>query len=218
MIRTNDRQAETHAQPNGGSLASDDPRVMKAVEEYEAALAAGKVPDRQEFVRRHADIAERLEACLESLDALRAAAPQLRRADVSLDATYSVSGEMIGASTSLGDFKIIREIGRGGMGVVYEALQLSLGRRVALKVLPFAAALDAKQLQRFKNEAQAAAHLHHTNIVPVHAVGCERGVHFYAMQYIEGQTLAQMIQELRELAGQGPVDACVSRPEKTSGR
>jgi serine/threonine protein kinase len=63
------------------------------------------------------------------------------------------------------------------MGVVYEAEQISLGRRVALKLLSFAAALDPKQLQRFKNEAQAAAHLQHTNIVPVHYVGCERGVH-----------------------------------------
>jgi WD40 repeat protein/serine/threonine protein kinase len=97
----------------------------------------------------------------------------------------------------LGDFQIVREIGRGGMGVVYEAEQLSLGRRVALKVLPFAAALDAKQLQRFKNEAQAAAGLHHTNIVPVYAVGCERGVHYFAMQFIDGRTLAQLIQELR---------------------
>ena len=65
------------------------------------------------------------------------------------------------------------------MGVVYEAVQISLERRVALKVLPFAAALDARQLQRFKNEAHAAAQLHHTNIVPVYAVGCERAVHFY---------------------------------------
>ena len=83
------------------------------------------------------------------------------------------------------------------MGVVYEAEQISLGRRVALKVLPFAAALDARQLQRFKNEAQAAACLHHTNIVPVFGVGCERGVHYYAMQYIEGQTLAAIIRNLR---------------------
>ena len=79
------------------------------------------------------------------------------------------------------------------MGVVYEAVQLSLGRRVALKVLPFAAALDPRQLHRFKNEAQAAAHLHQQNIVPVYAVGCERGVHYYAMQFIEGQTLATLI-------------------------
>ena len=75
----------------------------------------------------------------------------------------------------LGDFRILREVGRGGMGVVYEAEQVSLGRRVALKVLPFAAALDPRQLQRFQIEAQAAACLHHTNIVPVYAVGCERG-------------------------------------------
>src|SRR5207249_466398 len=97
----------------------------------------------------------------------------------------------------LGDFRIIREIGRGGMGVVYEAVQMSLGRRVALKVLPFAAALDSKQLQRFRNEAQAAAQLHHSNIVPVYAVGCERGVHYYAMQIIEGQNLADLIADMR---------------------
>jgi serine/threonine protein kinase len=98
---------------------------------------------------------------------------------------------------ALGDFRIVREIGRGGMGVVYEAEQISLGRRVALKVLPFASTLDPKQLQRFKNEAQAAGHLHHTNIVPVYATGCERGVHYYAMEFIDGQTLAQVIAELR---------------------
>jgi len=79
-------------------------------------------------------------------------------------------------STSLGDFPIVREIGRGGMGIVYEAIQLSLGRPVALKVLPFAATFDAKHLQRFRQEAQAAAHLHHANIVPAHAVGCERAI------------------------------------------
>ncbi len=99
----------------------------------------------------------------------------------------------------LGDFRIIREVDRGGMGVVYEAEQVSLGRRVALNVLPFASFLDRRLLQRFKNEAQTAAQLDHTNIVPVHAVGCERGVHFYAMQYVEGPTLAQVIRELRRL-------------------
>ena len=92
--------------------------------------------------------------------------------------------------TRLGDYRIVRMIGRGGMGIVYEAEQVSLRRRVALKVLPFAAALDPQQLQRFQIEAQAAAQLHHTNIVPVYSVGCERGVHYYAMQFIEGQTLA----------------------------
>ncbi|MEZ6095894.1 MAG: serine/threonine-protein kinase [Pirellulaceae bacterium] len=81
------------------------------------------------------------------------------------------------------------------MATVYEAQQLSLGRRVALKVLPFAAALDERHRQRFQLESQAAAQLHHSNIVPVYAVGCERGTHFYAMQLINGQTLAELIVE-----------------------
>ena len=101
----------------------------------------------------------------------------------------------------LGDFRILREVGRGGMGVVYEAEQVSLGRHVALKVLPFAATMDPRQLQRFHNEARAAASLDHPHIVHVHAVGCERTVHFYAMQFIDGQTLAQVIADLRRAGG-----------------
>ena len=104
----------------------------------------------------------------------------------------------------LGDFRLIAEVGRGGMGVVYEAMQLSLNRRVALKVLPFAAAMDPTQRRRFQTEALAAAQLHHTHIVPVYSVGCERGVHYYAMQFIEGQTLAQVIAERRRLEGPMP--------------
>ncbi len=87
------------------------------------------------------------------------------------------------------------------MGIVYEALQISLRRHVALKVLPFAAVLDGRQLQRFHNEAQAAALLHHPQIVPVYGVGCERGVHYYAMQLIDGTTLAHVIRQQRLLAG-----------------
>ena len=83
------------------------------------------------------------------------------------------------------------------MGVIYEAEQLSLGRRVALKILPFATMLDPRQLSRFRNEAHAAAVLHHPHIVPVFGVGCERGVHFYAMQLIDGQSLAELIETHR---------------------
>src|SRR5204863_5574283 len=93
----------------------------------------------------------------------------------------------------LGDFRLVREVGRGGMGIVYEAEQISLERRVALKVLPFAATMDPRHLQRFHNEARAAASLHHEHIVPVYAVGCERGVHFYAMQFIDGRSLAEVL-------------------------
>jgi serine/threonine protein kinase/tetratricopeptide (TPR) repeat protein len=106
----------------------------------------------------------------------------------------------------LGDYELLEEIGRGGMGIVYKAEQVSLRRRVALKVLPFAAALDERQLQRFRNEAQAAAQLHHTHIVPVFSIGCERGVHYYAMQYIEGRPLTEVIRELHCLADRKSTD------------
>ena len=85
--------------------------------------------------------------------------------------------------------------------MVYEARQVSLDRRVALKVLPFAAVLDQRQIERFKNEARAAEQLHHPNIVPVFDVGCQRGVHYYAMQYVEGQSLDAVIQQLRQASG-----------------
>ena len=101
----------------------------------------------------------------------------------------------------LGDYQIVKEIGRGGMGVVYEAQQLSLGRTVALKVLPHARPFGAWQLKRFKNEARAAATLEHPHIVPVYGVGCERRVHFYAMQLIKGRNLAQVLRERAACAG-----------------
>ncbi|HVK07194.1 MAG TPA: protein kinase, partial [Gemmataceae bacterium] len=97
----------------------------------------------------------------------------------------------------LGDYRIVREVGRGGMGVVYEAEQLSLGRRVALKVLPFSALPDPRLVQRFKNEARAAAALDHPHVVKVFAVGEAGGVHFLAMQFIDGRPLSDLIRERR---------------------
>jgi WD40 repeat protein/serine/threonine protein kinase len=153
----------------------------------------GERPDVEEYAARHPRAAPVLRKVLAALELL----------EQSLAGTAAATGATADHPVTgvLGDYRIIREVGRGGMGVVYEAEQISLGRRVALKVLPFAAALDAKQLQRFKNEAQAAAHLQHTHIVPVYAVGCERGVHFYAMQFIDGHTLAALIRELHRLEG-----------------
>ena len=104
---------------------------------------------------------------------------------------------------TLGDFRLLREIGRGGMGVVYEAQQISLDRCVALKVLPFTAALDDRHLQRFKNEAHAAALLNHAHIVPIYSVGCDQGVHYYAMQIVQGRSLAAVIDGLRRPADSG---------------
>jgi hypothetical protein len=168
----------------------DDPRVTQALEEYVALAESGAAPDRQAFLARHADIADVLAECLGGLEVLQPSVPPPEQPADDQSAEAHPEGP-------LGDFRIVREAGRGGMGIVYEAVQISLGRRVALKVLPFAAALDTRQLQRFKSEAQAAAHLHHQNIVPVYAVGCERGVHYYAMQFIEGLTIADVIRALR---------------------
>jgi eukaryotic-like serine/threonine-protein kinase len=101
----------------------------------------------------------------------------------------------------LGDYRILREIGRGGMGVVYEAEQESLGRRVALKVLSAGALADPKQVRRFDREARAAARLHHTNIVPVFGVGCQDGHHYFVMQFIAGLGLDVVLDDLRRLRG-----------------
>ena len=98
---------------------------------------------------------------------------------------------------SLGDYRILREIGRGGMGVVYEAEQVSLGRHVALKVLATSALLDPRHIERFHREAKAAARLHHTNIVPVFGVGEAHGLHYYVMQYIDGKGLDVLLGRLR---------------------
>jgi serine/threonine protein kinase len=107
----------------------------------------------------------------------------------------SLTGSMIG------DFKIVREIGRGGMGVVYEAEQVSLGRKVALKILSTGLGLTPQAVQRFQREAESAARLHHTNIVPIYATGAEKGVHFYAMELIEGPSLDHVIREMRQSQG-----------------
>jgi eukaryotic-like serine/threonine-protein kinase len=101
------------------------------------------------------------------------------------------------APRQLGEYRILREVGRGGMGIVYEAIQESLGRHVALKVLPFQSLADAIHLERFRREAQAAARLHHTNIVPVFGVGEHEGVHYFAMQFIQGQPLNSVLHELK---------------------
>ncbi len=102
----------------------------------------------------------------------------------------------------LGDYRILREIGRGGMGVVYEAEQESLGRRVALKVLSAGSLLDPKQVRRFEREAKAAARLHHTNIVPVFGVGRQDGHHYFVMQFIAGVGLDVVLDDLRRLTGE----------------
>jgi hypothetical protein len=104
-------------------------------------------------------------------------------------------------SRRLGDFDILREIGRGGMGIVYETRQVSLNRKVALKVLAGSLGLTPKSVQRFHCEAEAAAKLHHTNIVPVYATGEQDATHFYAMELIEGPSLDGVIKQIKVRRG-----------------
>ncbi len=172
-----------------------DDRLAEVLDAYLAAHEAGTPPDVDEFLARYPELAGELRECLASLAFIR------RAGNLSVASDAPAEGEAGGV---LGDFRIVREVGRGGMGVVYEAEQISLRRRVALKVLPFAATMDPRHLQRFHNEAQAAACLHHTNIVPVYFVGSERGVHFYAMQFIDGQPLSEIIRQLCRMEKKAP--------------
>ncbi len=162
------------------------------IDQVTAQIQAGEPIDWDGLVREHPEQANELRRLRPALAVL----DELSRSGSS-GVAVAPGGADDSVAGTLGDFRIVREIGRGGMGVVYEAEQISLRRRVALKVLPLAATMDPRHLQRFHNEAQAAACLHHGHIVPVFYVGCERGVHFYAMQLIEGQTLAAVIRELR---------------------
>ncbi len=120
----------------------------------------------------------------------------------------------------LGDFRVLREAGRGGMGVVYEAEQESLGRRVALKVLAAHTIPDPAQVRRFEREARAAAQLHHTNIVPIFGVGEQDGLHYYAMQFIPGMGLDNVIEEVKRLRSANPssAPAVASPPESHANR
>src|SRR5262245_19936904 len=201
-------------------------RLYDALLGYVEAAEAGAAPDRQAFLAAHPDLAAEIAAFLTDYDRLQRVGAGLRQGDAPWPgpapvrppplaaggprpaaAAEAPADAATGALGQLGDYRLIREIGRGGMGIVYEAEQISLRRRVALKVLPFAAGVDERQLRRFRTEAEAAAHMHHSHIVPVFAVGTERGVHYYAMQLIEGQSLATFITELQKLR----------HPEKSNG-
>jgi superkiller protein 3 len=176
--------------------ACGDQSLAVLIERLTARWQAGEPLQLSEVQRQHPEHAEQLAEVWPALEALA----ELERSQHEGAGSDGEGAEFLG---ELGDFRIVREVGRGGMGIVYEAEQISLGRRVALKVLPFAATMDPRHLQRFHNEARAAACLHHPHIVPVHFVGCERGVHFYAMQLIDGRSLAALLADLRKAAQLG---------------
>ena len=173
------------------SLADlDDEQVLEVLDEYVQRVEEGQPISPDEFIGQHPEIADKLRQWFASMNFLKAAASDF--------GTGMLHGPNL-ADRTIGDYKILGEVGRGGMGIVYEAEQISLCRRVALKVLP--GVVDAKHVARFNAEAQAAGQLHHSNIVPVYGVGCENGVHFYSMQFIDGRPLSSAIRQLRGLRG-----------------
>lgn len=167
----------------------EDLHLARLLEEAMARLERGEGVDPEALAGDDPLLAARLRACLGTLKLVERAV----KPDGVMDA--SLSAELSGRA--VGEFKIIRELGRGGMGLVYEAEQVSLRRRVALKILPLAAILDDRSVQRFKLEAQAAAQLQHPGIVPVFAVGSSEGIHYYAMLLVDGLTLEGAIAALR---------------------
>ncbi|MCA9266510.1 MAG: serine/threonine protein kinase [Planctomycetales bacterium] len=178
----------------------DAPEILEAIERYQSLTGTRRLAARENLLAQYPGVAEELSDCLDALDMIVAIGPDL---GADLDASaHDLPPRSPGSAIprALGDFRILRELGRGGMGVVYEAEQLSLGRRVALKVLPFASFLDERRLRRFHQEAQTAALLKHPNIVGVHCVGQDRGVFYYAMDLVPGQSLAEFIGQFNDPA------------------
>ncbi len=166
------------------------------LEGYLTALESGMPPSVDSLTKSCPELREALQECVGGLESLqRMAGDEVNNSTTRHEIRTDWPNVLAPSTTPhgdssrrLGDFELHEEIGRGGMGVVYRATQTSLRRTVAIKLLPLTSVLDSRQLTRFQHEAEAAGSLQHPNIVPVYAVGCERGIHFYAMQYIGGDS------------------------------
>jgi WD40 repeat protein/serine/threonine protein kinase/Flp pilus assembly protein TadD len=178
------------------SQSSDRDPVEKLAEEFAERYRRGERPSVTEYTDEYPDLAGQIRDLFPALIEME----QLGSMENSPTGPHipSVPGDGVPLQR-LGEYRILRQVGRGGMAVVYEAVQESLGRHVALKVLPFQALGNPTYLERFRREAKAAARLHHTNIVPVFGVGEDKGVHYYAMQFIQGQSLDLVLHELKVL-------------------
>ncbi len=166
--------------------------IDQLAEEFAARYRRGERPSLKEYLDKYPNLADDIRSLFPALVEME----QIKE-DQDKGPTPAVA--QAPPLRQVGDYRILREVGRGGMGVVYEAEQLSLGRRVALKVLAPHVAAERQTLERFRREAKAAAKLHHTNIVPVFEVGQDGATCYYAMQFIQGQSLDQIIEELRRL-------------------
>ena len=166
-----------------------DVLLNQLADEFAARQRAGERPRIEEYCDRHPDLADDIRSLFPAL-------VELERVKADAGPELAVAIADAPPVSQLGDFRLLREVGRGGMGVVYEAEQVSLGRRVAIKLLPATVFRDPTKLRRFEREARAAAKLHHTNIVPVHGFGEHDGTPYYVMQFIPGLGLDAVIDEL----------------------
>src|SRR5262245_3767432 len=186
---------EAHVPPAASPAAPSAVHLVEALaDEFVQRHRRGERPTLEEYVARYPHLAGPIRELFPVLAVVENLKPQ--SADRSAGAAAARPG---GRLERVGDYRILREVGRGGMGVVYEAEQESLGRRVALKVLHLHTGQDPRQLERFRRESRAAAQLHHTNIVPVFEVGQQDGLCYYAMQFIRGQALDEVFRELQHL-------------------
>jgi serine/threonine protein kinase/WD40 repeat protein len=185
--------------------------VASLAEEFVERYRRGERPPISEYARKFPDLEAEIRDVFPAVAMVENLAP-VRDASI---AAGSMPAALVGSPVArveqVGEFRILREVGRGGMGVVYEAEQLSLGRRVALKILARQSVPDSHHRERFEREARAAARLHHTNIVPVFGVGEQDGLHFYVMQFIQGLGLDEVIDELRHIQS-GWQPGAVSEP------
>ncbi len=173
----------------------DPDKLIDALsEEFVAKSRAGENPLIEEYVARHPELEERIRAIFPSIAMMENLGRQQHH---DLKIAQSAATEQKLPFERLGDFQIVREVGRGGMGVVFEAVQSSLDRNVAVKVLSNHALLDEKHIQRFEREARTAAKLHHTNIVPVFGVGQADGYFYIVMQLIDGVSLDLVLKSYR---------------------
>ncbi|MEZ5962796.1 MAG: protein kinase [Planctomycetota bacterium] len=198
---------------------SDDlPLLDRLAEEFLERCRHGDAPTVDEFAERHPELEEELRGLLPTLRFLEEFKP--RDEDGSQPPVREEPESATEARRQIGDYRILEEVGRGGMGVVYEAEQLSLGRRVALKVLPMRSSTDSVAIERFQREARAAARLQHPNIVPIIDVGSDGDVNYYAMQFVRGRSLDEVLEDVRKLRGEGapPATSALAWPRGGSER
>lgn len=174
-------------------VLTHDEAVVQLAEDFVARYRRGEAPSLKEYVERFPEMATEIESLVDALLFMeKLGSKQSGKNKASEDQPPEF----------LGEYRILGELGRGGMGVVYEAMQSSLNRKVAIKVLPSSSTQQPLMKERFLREARTAAGLHHSHIVPVHGVGEQNGACYFVMQLIDGISCDRILHQLRQMRTQ----------------